>query len=355
MKKTDYTYQIKAAQDVLTNALCGLYKASVLAVAPGGGKTTISHHIINRYLEIYPDAKVVVLTEGQNTLKNQYISELQNPNIPINFTFGSFESEAQVRVGIPQSISKLDWKNVDLLVVDESHNFYLEDMVQRIIMQLRPRDQVLMTGSPTKFNTYNQNNTLSRYAMYYISAEELQEMGVYSNVDIDIIKTNNNNPIEEILIDAETKGDDLSKMMIACSTIAEANKVGEYLKSIGRNVTVSTSKNDPTSANIDAFRDGKFDALIVVGKGILGFNDSMITLLADLRSSANIDTSFQLFARVLRKHPKGVRKAYYRVSKDDRKQYADEVITCQKMLALMQREIYTQYNGSNLNIEVSHA
>lgn len=356
MKNTDYTYQIEAADKVLMDAMSGVYKASVLAAAPGGGKTTISHHIINKYLGICPDARVVVLTEGQNTLKNQYLSELQNPNVPINFTFGGFESEAQVRVGIPQSIDKLDWSGIDLLVVDEAHNFYFENMVQRIISQLRPRDQVLMTGSPTKFNKYNENNSLCPFAMYYVSAEELEAKQVYNGVDIDIVKTADNVVIQvsDCLHRAELAGDNTNKIMIACSTIRDAYEVERYMNSTGRKCISSTSENDPDSTNIDDFRNGDYDALVVVGKGILGFNDPNITLLIDLRSSSNIDASFQLFARVLRKHPRNLRKAYYRVSKRDKTSYNKEVITCQKMLALMQRNIYTRYNGKNLRIEVDH-
>jgi hypothetical protein len=72
-----------------------------------------------------------------------------------------------------------------------------------------------------------------------------------------------------------------------------------------------------------------------------------------MRSSSNLDASFQLFARVLRQHPEGVRKAYYRVSGKDSKSYNRQVIITNKMLALMQRDIYTRYNGNNLRLEVA--
>jgi len=355
MGKTNYSYQTKAADEVFKDALSGSYIASVLAVAPGGGKTTISHHIINSYVAKYPNAKILVLTEGQNALRVQYLSELANPNVPVNFTFGNFNSNAQVRVGIPQSIDQVEWNNIDLLIVDEAHNFYLEPMVQNIIAKLTPKHQVLMTGSPTKYNLHNETS-YEQYSMHYICAEELQEMGVYSAVDIDVVRiTNKKNVLvamQSILLDAKRKGDNLSKLMVACSTIKAANTVGEYLTTLGRKVAVSTSKNDPDSLMIERFKAQEFNTLIVVGKGILGFNDGYITLLADLRSSSNIDASFQLFARVLRKHPEGIRKAYYRVAGKDKRSYCKEVITCQKMLALMQRNIYTKYNGNNLQIKV---
>lgn len=356
MKKIDYSYQTEAANKVLSNAiLCadGTFKASVLAVAPGGGKTTISHIIINKYLSIYPNAKALVLTEGQNTLKNQYLSELDNANVPINFTYGDFNSEAQVRVGIPQSIGQLDWQEIDLLIVDEAHNFYLEDMVQKINLKLRPRHKILMTGSPTKYNAYNEKNTLCTYAIHYISAEELDEMGVYNPVDFDVVRTKKDHPITAIkdaLLNAKKKEDRLDKIMIACSTIEYAKGVYIYLESIGRKVAFSTSKNDPDSVMIDRFRADEFDTLIVVGKGILGFNDPKITLLIDMRSSSNLDASFQLFARVLRKHPEQLRKAYYRIADNNSRDFNNEVLTCHKMLALMQRDIFVRFTGKNLKL-----
>ena len=350
-----YLYQIQAANKVLQDALSNNYLASVLAVAPGGGKTTISHHIINKYLDIRPDAKVVVLTEGQNTLKNQYISELESPNVPINFTFGPFGSDAQVQVGIPQSISKLNWNRIDLLVVDEAHNFYLEPMVQDIVSSLKPTHKVLMTGSPTKYNAHNEKS-VRKYSMYYISAEELQAKGVYSEVNIDVVKSDSKNA-EKVINDsfsrAMSRGDSLEKIMIACSTIKFAKQVQSVLEKKGRVVSLSTSENDKDDAEINRFKSGQSDVLIVVAKGILGFNAPGITTLIDIRSSSNIDASFQLFARVLRKHPsKNIAKAYYRISNNCPKDYNKQVLTAHKMVALTERRIYTRYNGKNLKLSV---
>lgn len=348
----DFSYQIKAADRVLKDAMSGNYIASVLAVAPGGGKTTISHHIINTYIGMLPDAKVLVLTEGQNTLRNQYLSELKNPNVKINFTFGDFSSDAQVRVGIPQSINQISWNSVDMIVVDEAHNFYLEPMVQDIIKKLNPTVKVLMTGSPTKYNLHNQTSK-KKYAMYYISAEELQKMGVFSAVDVDVVKTSSKSVSEvlsKVLADAFDKEDRLDKIMVACPTIACAKEAAKFLSSVGRNVSLSTSENDKNDEEIQRFKSNLTNTLIVVGKGVLGFNDSMITLMIDLRSSSNIDASYQLFARVLRRHPQNLKKAYFRVGLGD-EGYVKQVVICHKMLALMKKEVYKGYNGKNLRVE----
>ena len=353
MKLIDYSYQDKAAQIVLKNALNTSYKASILAACPNAGKTTISHKIINNYISMFPKANIVVLTEGQNTLKNQYLNELNTPNVDIKFTYGSFGSGAQVQVGLPQSINNLKWDKIDLILVDEAHNFYLADMVQSIIKKLNPKHQILMTGSPTKYNLYNKDVFTKNYGIHYIAADELKEMGVFSPVDVDVAKVSyKKNPtqtIREVLSQATLNNDNLSKIMVACPNISYARQVGEYLISIGRKVSLSTSKNDKNDIQIQKFKSGETDTLIVVGKGVLGFNDKNMTFLADLRSSSNLDTSYQLFARVLRTHPEGIRKTYYRVADSD---YNKQVITLHKMISLMQKDIFKGFTGNNIKLEM---
>ena len=351
--RTDYSYQPKAAEIVLKNLLSGKYIASVLAACPGAGKTTISQMVLNKYIAMSSTAKVVVLTEGQGVLKSQYLDELQGAHIPINFTFGGFESDAQVRVGLPQSIGRLAWEQIDLLVVDEAHNFYFADTVQAIIKKLNPKHIMLMTGSPTKFNLHNLKNE-TKYGIHYISAELLQRQGVFSAVNMDVIrvadKKNAKITTARALNFATAKGDDLSKIMIACPSIAYATEVAVVLKEFGYIVALSTSKNDQEDQEIRNFKSGQANALIVVGKGILGFNDSNITALFDFKGSDNVDSAYQLFARVLRKHAKGVVKSYYRIADKD---FNKQVLTLHKILGLMKTEIFTGFTGKNLKLEIA--
>jgi superfamily II DNA or RNA helicase len=357
MGNTDFSYQIKAAKQVLADALSGKYKASVLAACPNAGKTTISHHIINMALQINPSFKIVVLTEGQNTLKNQYLSELERPNIAINFTFGDFNSDAQVRVGLPQSIDQLSWENIDLLIVDEAHNFYMAPMMKTIISKLQPKAQVLMTGSPTKFNKANQSAMFNKpYSLHYISAEDLKDLGVFSGVDVDVVrtfnKTNAVQSIKDMIIQAKRNGDNLDKIMVACPSIEYAKQVSSYLQSLGRTVALSTSVNDKDDSEIVRFKSGLANTLVVVNKGILGFNDKEMLVLFDMKSSDNLDSSFQLFARVLRTHPDNKRKSYYRLADKD---YNHQVMFLHKMIGLMQRNIFMGFTGSNLKLEAYYA
>lgn len=351
MKRMDYSYQDKAAQEVLKNALCREYLASVLAAAPGAGKTTISHKIINNYLRLFPNAKVVVLTEGQNVLKNQYLTELFSPKVNISFTFGPFGFGSQVQVGLPQSIQQTKLSKIDLLIVDECHNFYMAPMIQNIIQTYKPTHQVLLTGSPTKYNAWNKANN-KQYAIYYVSVEDLRDYGVFSAANMDVAKVSDtNNPIlsiEQALRHAQNSGDDLSKIMVACPSIEYARAVAKFLSKT-RSVSLSTSEDDKDNESLQAFKDGKTNTLVVVEKGILGFNDPLITTLIDLRSTRNVDASYQLFARILRIHPNQIIKSYIRVA--EQKHYNREVMMLHKMHALMSREVFMGFTGNNLTIE----
>jgi hypothetical protein len=352
----DYSYQTLAAEEVLKNALNPKYIASVLAACPSSGKTTISHIIINKYLDLFPDARTMVLTEGQNVLKSQYLEELKNPKVPINFTFGDFKSNAQVKIGIPQNIDNYllnDTKEpicIDLLIVDESHRFYLADMDQKIIQKFHPKHIILLTGSPTQFNKHNADNH-TQYGIYYISAEMLQEYGIFSKVNMDVIREDPTD-IPMVWNKIIYSGANLNKIMIACDSINQANNVGLFLKSIGRKILISTSKNDKDGDLISLFKNTQdFDTLLVVNRGILGLNDSYITTAIDWKNSTNVDVNYQFFARVLRVHSNKCLKTYFRIGKSN---YNDQVLMLHRMEALMRTDIFKGFTGNNLrmNIEI---
>jgi adenylate kinase len=351
---SDYKYQIHAANKIFKDALNSSNKAAVLAACPGSGKTTISHVAIQKYIQKYPKANVLVLTHGQNILKNQYLDSLQAPHVDIDFTFGEFDSNAQVLVGLPHSIGKYPMQKVDLLVVDECHEYYLKPMVQNIIKTLKPKHQILLTGSPSEFNLLKSQG--EKYAITYIAGNDLVDNDVFSDVTMDVVSVdyqkNSRASMGQMYAHAQKKGQDLSKIMVAAINIREAQNVAYYLRSIGRKVALSTSKNDRSNRAVMDFKNGEYDTLVVVMRGILGFSDNNITGIFDLRCSANVDISNQLFARVLRKHPENIQKFYYRCGEKDGN-FNDQVIMLHKIDALMRRDIFVGYNGENMGVRVS--
>jgi hypothetical protein len=108
-------------------------------------------------------------------------------------------------------------------------------------------------------------------------------------------------------------------------------------------VALSTSNNDSDSAEFEAFLKGEKDVLVVVRRGILGFSDNNLSLVIDMKCSPDLDTRNQLFARVLRKSPKGIKKAYITVPSKDK--VKGEVAMLRKLVDFMKRENFSTYLG----------
>ena len=169
-------YQRPASEYVLGSKKC------VLAIAPGGGKTEITIDVIERYLQIYPNAKVLVLTHSTNVLLDNFVDRLNEINVV--FTYSTdFDKNAQVHLCLPHSENKIKGK-YDFIIIDEAHENYLATRVQRIIKKTSPTKQLLLTGTPSKFVYENkqhearnkQNNIVTNeplYDIYVIASNEI--------------------------------------------------------------------------------------------------------------------------------------------------------------------------------------
>ena len=348
-----YSYQPKAAKAVLNMALSQKFEASVLAAAPGSGKSTILIHALNDYFERFPKSRAVILTHNQNILKDQMLENFKHPNTKVNFTFGMFGSNSQVEVGIPSNSSKI--LGIDLLVVDEAHQYYWEPMVDSIVNKYKPKYQILLTGSPSYFIKYNNavdnsKKKAKKFGMYFIAANDLIHLNVFSPIDLDVVRFDGNQLIDKIksvFKHAKIRRYNMTKIMWACKDIKEAKAVSYYLKNnFNREVFISTSENDKNNEQINLFKKSSNGVLIVVNKGILGFSDGSITALVDFKCSKDLDTRNQFFARGLRRHKSGLRKAYISVSNS--KNWNKEGQIIHQIVSLMDRNIFMKYDGKPL-------
>lgn len=348
-----YSYQPKAAKAVLNMALSQKYIASILAAAPGAGKSTIAIHILNEFFQRFPNNRVVILTHNQNILKDQMIDNFENPNVKVQFSFGPFGGGSQVEVGIPSNTSQIS--DFDLLIVDEAHQYYWESMVDAIVDEFKPKYQILMTGSPSYFIRYNKavdksRKNVKKFGMYFIAANELIDKQVFSPIDLDVVRFEGGKLIDKIKAvfkKARNQRYNMTKVMWACRDIQQAKAVAYYLKNeFNRKVYISTSENDSNNEQIQMFKESSNSVLIVVNKGILGFSDNSITALVDFKCSKDLDTRNQFFARGLRRHKEGLRKAYLSVS--DTKNWNREGQIIHQMVSLMDREVFMNYDGKPL-------
>jgi hypothetical protein len=114
---------------------------------------------------------------------------LANAHVPIDFSFGELTSNenVQVRVGIAASLHKLPWKEVDLVICDETHRHFRKDRVHTFLRIIPVRHKVLFTGTPAQFIKDNETSA-KKSTIIIVSGEELQKRGLYAGVDMDVIR-----------------------------------------------------------------------------------------------------------------------------------------------------------------------
>ena len=129
---------------------------TVLAAAPSAGKTLMTIYVIEEYLKQNPNHKVLVLAHGTTILRTQFHDVLEEikPDFSFNLVekFVEYDNFIDVNVCLPQTLVGNDLNKIDLLVVDEAHQFYFaEKMMKEIIKKSKPKKQLLLTGTPSPF------------------------------------------------------------------------------------------------------------------------------------------------------------------------------------------------------------
>ena len=355
---------------------------TVLAACPSAGKTIMSIYCIDKFIRENPKAKVLVLTHGTTVLRTQFNEVLHevHPGFTFNLVerFKDFNSKKQVNVCLPQTICNRVLPHFDLIVIDEAHQFYFADMVQEIIELTKPSKQLLLTGTPSCFIARN-------YPIIAVPLITIYDEGMVADVRVeiatssynfDIIKDYNND--KELKGEIEIKGietkktldellgkiisklnsskartwkqalQELRKTMFACRTQKQAMQVQQYFRQVGIKSALSISDIDTDSSEIQRFtQEDDCLVLIVVGRGILGFNYTRLVNIVDMSTSQNIDRIYQLFSRVVRKHPDGLKKLFFKIAPKDKADYYKYIMT--GVLAMSSEEFFLKFNGKNFD------
>jgi superfamily II DNA or RNA helicase len=362
---------------------------TVLAACPSAGKTIMAIHCIEDFLQKNPNSKVIVLAHGTTVLRTQFHDVLEE--IKPDFTykladnFSEYDETKAVNVCLPQTLNRKSLTKIDLLVVDEAHQFYFgEKMVKDIIKKTKPRRQLLLTGTPSIF-------IREKHPIIPVTLNTIFDEGMVSDVYVEIAtssynfdiydyNTNDELKSEVHFKDSETKKtlDDLiakiverlksirgneyvnllpewlptlkrlQKTMIACKSQRQAIQVKNYFDKIGVKSALSISDIDYDSVEIENFKaDPACLILIVVGRGILGFNYPELVNVVDMTTSMNVDRVYQLFCRVVRKHPNGLQKLFFKIAPNTLSDYYKYVMT--GVLALSDEYYFTHFNGKNFN------
>ena len=276
-------------------------EVTVLAACPSAGKTIMSIFIVEDYLNKNPQNKVLILTHGTCVLRTQYNEVLDevHPGFTYNLVekFSDFNINKEVNVCLPQTLCGKILPQIDLLIVDEAHQFYFADMVQEIIKQINPSKQLLLTGTPSPFiarnlpiiavplmTIYEQNmcsDVRVEIAVSSYSFDVIQDFNEDKELKSEI-KIHDNETcktLDELLNKIVTKLNNnknirtwsqtltqLQKTMFACRNQKQAMQIKRYFDAIGINSALSISDTDSNSSEIQRFKS-KDDCLILIVVG----------------------------------------------------------------------------------------
>jgi superfamily II DNA or RNA helicase len=364
---------------------------SVLAAAPSAGKTLMTIYIIEEYLKQNPTHKVQILAHGTTILRTQFHDVLEEikPNFTYNLVekFNQYDVTADVNVCLPQTLAGNELNKINLLVVDEAHQFYFaEKMMKEIIKKTKPQKQLLLTGTPSPFirkgfkiipvtlNTifdegmitdlfveiatssysfdpmydFNPNTDELKSSVHIKESETKKTLDDLITKIVDRLKSIKDNQYQNLLPEWLPTLKKLQKTMIACRSQHQAMQVQHYFEKIGVKSALSISDIDYNSSEIERFKsEPDCLILIVVGRGILGFNYPELVNVVDMTTSQNVDRIYQLLCRVIRKHPEGQKKLFFKIAPNIHSDYYKYIMTA--VLSLSDESFFTKFNGKNFN------
>ena len=284
----------------------------VLAATTGAGKTLMATHIINK--TVREGKRVLVMTHGQTILKHNFAQELTDNHIKHLVVEPGVVShdinKAQVVVALPFSIHrKLEvLKKFDLLVVDEAHQYYgLHTRMYKKILGWHKKKQLLITashywlkGSKVLFSR-EDSLALSLTTDYPVKLLEVKEALTLSDF------TSSDDVVPEFDVTDATYNAVLAeihpkkKTMVVCHNTVFANTLLSLLQKKQIAASISTFETDTDNEAITAFRkSNKEKLLIVVAKGIIGFDVPELEIIIDASYTKNITRMEQLMGRLAR-------------------------------------------------------
>ena len=392
-------------RDFLTNPIYNnTTKPLVLAAGTSSGKTFMA---IMRLLMFYLNPKnknkrTLLIPASKTILRDNFESELKwfNPSFTYCIVSNKIELESaikdkcQVIVVLPQTINF----NMDKLpifhnfILDEAHQWYLRNTIQSLLKQIKPTNQLLLTGSPARFIAKG-----NEFEFKFVSVMDLYELKQVSNVKLEVVSscydfkqsdyknkfgnlkdsvevtdsesekalmmvckqmiTKLKNPIKglpntnRLTRNVFSVFGHLGKTIIFCHSLKQADAFYNTLtkfKGLKDKVLVSHSENDDDSTFFKEFKDNDdIKVLIAVDRGRLGFNISELCNVVDFSMTQSLEMLQQMFGRLLRLPKTKTQKIYYKVTTKNTAGYFVDLMTA--LMCLMTSEYYSKYNGKNMD------
>lgn len=376
----------------------------VLAAGTSAGKTLTSLIQLEIFYSIPENAKKItlIISSSKTVLRENFATALEefNPSFSYYVVTNKKELEEAIKDGyqvivvLPQTLNN-NYKllpKVTNFILDEAHQWYFKPTIQKIIKHCKPTRQLLLTGTPSRFNA-----KADKFEFYYVPVMDLYENDLVSNIKIEVVSSSydfkqtdylstygnlkadkTNSPTkskeafkmvcDEMILKlrgrlgnkylANLRGankisalfNDLKKTIIFCHSLKQANAFYKELSSMkGLNdmVLLSHSKNDRDSEYFEMFRtDSQYKVLVAVDRGKLGYNLPDLFNVVDFSMTQSLDMILQMMGRILRLSDKDNEKIYFKVATKNTAGYFVDLMTA--ALCLFKMEWYSKFNGKNM-------
>tara|TARA_B110000977_G_C11049595_1_gene481813 strand:- start:31 stop:2100 length:2070 start_codon:yes stop_codon:yes gene_type:complete len=384
-------------------------KPWVMAIGTSGGKTfttagKFEFLFKNGYLK--DTDRVLIFAADKTILRGNFVEqfELFFKDVPASFSWREVTNSKELKEAIndgvnviimlPQTVTNralelLQTVKWEWYVQDEAHRWYFKNHISKIINKIKPTYQLLLTGTPFKFNLRKD-----KFIIDYTPVREMYEMGYLSDVTSQVLhssvalnaidyvsllgnvkaskklkKTETEDVLKEVLqqmvkkLKLPLKGyksthnisknalsvfGKLQKTIIFTHGTKEANIVGKYLNDLGVKSLVSHSKIKGEIANdtFEQFRkDNDVKILVAVNRGKEGFDFPSLYNVIDMTYSQNFEVVMQIFGRVLRKNKDIPMKYFFKVAPQNLSSYF--VNWMNAMFMLFDMPCYSEFNGKN--------
>jgi superfamily II DNA or RNA helicase len=397
-------------KDFLTNEIYQTpAKPIVLGAGTSSGKTVMAIvKLIMFYLNpLNKDKKCLVIPAFQEILRDNFVEQLKDIEVKygkLPFTYKiikGYNSKQQIIDAMSDGVNVIiclpttvnnhikHFKNkIEWLYFDEAQYFYLAKMVQDMIKDIKPKYQLLMTGSVSKYNAKSLH-----YIIKHVPVNKLHELGLVSNVRVELIQSSYNFKDKDYislfgkLKDGKTSNKDkniealysvakemvltlksrfpnlvtnkyigkrairvlgdIDKTIIICHSIQQAKCFYQILKpELKGKVLISHSKTDKEDwNNFEKFKTDDSKLLIVVNQGRIGFSMKELFNIVDFSMSKDFEIIQQMYGRLLRisDNAPGNTKIFYKVSTVDLAKWYEYVMRC--VMCLMHIDWYSTYTG----------
>jgi|694.fasta_scaffold149716_2 superfamily II DNA or RNA helicase len=390
---TELPYQV----DLLTNPKYQTNDRLVFAAGTSAGKTLTT--IL--WLELNQPKKALIIPASKTILRDNFEVEIEKFKPTFTYSIVTNKAElqkaisdkVQVIVALPQTLNKNYslLPKLDMFILDEAHQWYFKSTIKSIVKHTKPKKQLLLTGSPSKFVADGN------FTFKFVPVMELYDLGHVSNAKVEVVsssynfkqadwlssygnlkstKTNSPKKAKEALemvcdemltkLRSKTNGkylrnwkgankisklfNQLDKTIIYTHSKKQANAFYKLLNDkMNGQVLLSHSESDSKSELFAQFQnDTNIKILVAVDRGRLGFNMPELFNIVDFTMTQSLDMLLQMYGRLLRKSNNNPEKAkiYFKVATKNTADYFVDLMTA--MLCLTNMEWYSKYNGKNM-------